>query len=646
MIMLIPLHSAFAEEAVFEGEVTAQGQLVNINGNEAKFNEYADRKDGIYGAIGLRYEKDSYFMRFNAYDIGYDTQKYTLDGGMWGKFKYDLLYNEIPHNITFGAKTFYSGVGGSSLKIKGDPDNVSTWHSFDYETERKRFGGGVKLDFLKPFFLDISAQTEKKEGIRPTSANSGFSAFTELPEPIDYRTDTIRIDGGYSKKPFFASLSYDYGKFNNDNQALDFFNVISGAGDSLTLPPDNKYYKLAFKGAVFLPFNSKFSLNAATARAKSDADGNTILGIDDFRGKVDTDNIDLVLTSNPVSFLDGRLFYKYYDRDNKSEDVEANLSWINRSYGGELGFRLPAHLRLTLGYKYKKTSYEDRFDANRRKDDVYSADLAWSGLDFATVRAGYERLHRTLDRSGTAADEEGDTIWRFDVAPADRDTFKISVDLFPIEDLSLSIGYKYKKTDYEDRSLADATEGLGLRELKTDEVFVDASYAFMKRVQVYGYFDYEKTRSIQFGHSNPLNLDADNWKASLRDKSFDYGIGTDINAIPKKLTLKLQYDYIRSNGDADFTYLEPAVFPVGANNSNIDITNWDDYRESAFSARAVYEVMKSLTVTAGYIYERFRLSDIQLEAYEYIVGSSRLTGAYKDPNYNANVVFLALTYKF
>lgn len=90
LVMVFIPFSAFAEEAVFEGEVTARGQLVHVNGNEAKFDEYGDTKDGIYGTIGLRYEKDSYFMRFNAYDIGYDTQKYTLDGGMWGSL--NMIY--------------------------------------------------------------------------------------------------------------------------------------------------------------------------------------------------------------------------------------------------------------------------------------------------------------------------------------------------------------------------------------------------------------------------------------------------------------------------------------------------------------------------------------------------------------------------
>ncbi len=41
--------------------------------------------------------------------MGYDTQSYRLDGGMWGKFKFDLFYDEIPHNLTFDARTFLFG---------------------------------------------------------------------------------------------------------------------------------------------------------------------------------------------------------------------------------------------------------------------------------------------------------------------------------------------------------------------------------------------------------------------------------------------------------------------------------------------------------------------------------------------------------
>jgi MtrB/PioB family decaheme-associated outer membrane protein len=641
VMMLVPCSAVLADEAgqssAFEGEVTATG-VVRVNSQEAtKFYEYADPKNALYTGIRLNYDNNIYFMRFNAGDMFYDTQKYSLDGGMWGKFTYNLFYNEIPHNITFGAKTFYSGTGSSSLDLKGNPDDVSTWSSFDYKTERKRFGAGISFDLLKPFFLNISAQTEKKEGIKPASSGD-FGGVIELSEPIDYRTDTFRVEAGYSKKPFFASLSYDYSKFNNDNQSLDFFDVNLGGPNSVSLPPDNNYYKLAFKGAVFLPYNTKFSLNAGTSRAKSNADSNNLLGLKDFDGKVDTKNIDLVLTSNPISSVDGKIFYKYYDRENKSEGDEDHLGFIINKFGGQLGFRLPAHFRLTVGYTNRHTSYEDRYDAIKTTEDIYSADLAWSGLDFATFKIAYERMHRTSDRSGTDAVADSDTLWRFDVAPADRDVFKTSVELFPIESLSVMIGYKYKKTDYEDRSLAFASRALGLRNYKSDEFFVDASYAFAKVARVYGYFDYEKVRSQQYGFSS---AEATDWSLNQKEKNYDYGIGVDFFIIPKKMTLRAQYDYVRSDGSADFSYLDVAT-PAGS-----DISNWGDYRKKALSIKALYEVSKSINLTAGYLYEQFKLDDVQLDGYNYRPAPTvYLTGAYKDQSYKVNVLFLNLSYKF
>jgi len=645
VMMLIPGSLVFANETAlgpaFEGEVTATGQLVHVNGNDAKFDEYADTKDGIYGGISLRYDKDAYFMRFNAEDILYKTQNYRLDGGLWGKFKYDIFYNEIPHNITFGAKTYLSGAGGSTLHLKGDPDDPSTWSSFDYKTERKILGAGVSFDMLKPFFLNISAQTEKKEGIKPASygnLSGSDGVVIELPEPIDYRTDTFHIDGGYSKKPFYASLSYDYSRFNNDNQVLDFYDVTLPGMYSVALPPDNNYYKLAFKGALFLPYNSRLSLNAGTARAKSEAARNNLLGLDSFDGKVDTKNVDIVLTSNPISSIDGKIFYKYYDRDNRSSGDEDHLDFTTNKIGGQLAFRLPAHFRLTLGYTNDRTKYQDRFDARKRTDNIYSADLAWTGLDVATFKIGYERLHRTSDRSGTDAVAEFDTLWRFDVAPADRDIFKASVDLSPVDNLSITLGYKYKKTDYEDRSLAFASRALGLRDFKSDEFFVDASYAFAKVARVYGYFDYEKVRTLQYGLSSEF---ATEWGLTQKEKNFDYGIGADFFIIPKKLTVKAQYDYVRSDGSADFTYLDIST-PSGS-----DISNWGDYRKKALSLKATYDITKSIGLTAGYLYEQFKLDDAQLDGYVYRpLPTAYLTGAYKDQSFKANVLFVSVSYKF
>jgi len=322
----------------------------------------------------------------------------------------------------------------------------------------------------------------------------------------------------------------------------------------------------------------------------------------------------------------------------KSEGDEDHLGFITNKFGGQLAFRLPAHFRLTGGYTNNHTKYEDRYDAKKRTDNIYSADLAWSGLDFATFKIGYERLHRTSDRNGTAADDDSDTLWRFDVAPADRDIIKASVELFPIDNLSVTLGYKYKKTDYDDDALASASRALGLRDYKSDGFFVDASYAFAKVARAYGYFDYEKVRSQQYGFSDG---EATDWRVNQKEKNYDYGIGADFFIIPKKLTLKTQYDYVRSDGSADFSYLDTAT-PAGS-----DISNWGDYRKKALSVRATYDITKAIGLTAGYLYEQFKLDDAQLNGYKYRpLPTTYLTGAYKDPSYNANVLFLSLSYKF
>jgi len=106
---------------------------------------------------------------------------------------------------------------------------------------------------------------------------------------------------------------------------------------------------------------------------------------------------------------------------------------------------------------------------------------------------------------------------------------------------------------------------------------------------------------------------------------------------------------VMANGENDFTYLTAAALTGGRNNENIDIANWGDYRKQCFMFKAMYQATPSLGITAGYIYERYRTSDAQYDGYQYVVGtppSTYLTGAYSDPSFNANLVFLGFSYKF
>jgi len=372
-LLLLPTAFAFSADGSFDGEVSLAGVLTGVSGDEAKFNEYSDAKDGVYGRLRLHYDSGDFFLKANASGMGYDTQKYRIEGGAYGLFKAYLDYTEIPHNLTYNARTFYSGAGTNNLTYSVAPTkDTSTWSKFDYAVDRKTFGGGVRLDVLKPFFFDISASKEEKTGIRPTGApgTSPGGLAIELPEPVDYTTDILQVKGGYSKDSFFAMVSLFLSNFDNSNENLYFRNPASGVQpntDVRTLPPDNKYYNLAFKGSVKLPLHSKFSVNLATARTKSEANlfnsyvstgvTNTTLSDPVFNGKINTTNYSFVLTTNPLPWLNGKLYYTYYDRENKSDEITTTdgvnifsnelFDYHKNNFGIDLGFDLPAQFTWT-----------------------------------------------------------------------------------------------------------------------------------------------------------------------------------------------------------------------------------------------------------------------------------------------------------
>ena len=656
-----------AEDKNLEGEVSVTGVLADIDGSEAKFNEYREINDMISTSFGLKYDNNRYFLKLDG-TIAREKD-FGLTGGLWGNFKYFLTYEEIPHNITFGTRTYFlSGVGDSNLSDIADLNDVTTWKGFDYSTERKRYSAGFKIDLLKPFFINASFSRENKSGVKPAGANSGFSTTSEIPEPIEYRTDTFSAEAGYAKKPFFASLSYVYSTFDNDSRFLNFTNVFTGQPDALSLPPDNDYHKIAFKASLFLPLQSRLSLNVGSSTTTSgpakllDAFTAEPTG-QSFNGRVETTNYDLSFTTNPLPWFDAKVFASYYDKDNQSDVIDDGVTndlfdYTKRYEGFELGFKLPLHFYLSGGYKNYNINFNNRFDVKETNDDIYVVNLRWSGLDILTLRTGYERVNRQMDRAIPDEPDEAEVesyVRRFDVAPMHRDAFKASVDISPMDNLNFSFGYVYKKTDYYDTTL-------GLQEDKRDEFTIDADYAIGRIAKLYGYFDYEKVRAKQFQRqfSSAANINPDgpvqdplnfNWDLTQKEKTYDYGVGTDIYLIPKKLTLKLQYDYVMSNGNADFSYLLDAALAGGRTNSNIDASNWDDYRRRSFKVKAVYDVLKSLSVMAGYAYEKYTYNDIQTDSYEYVVTSAGvtntyLTGAYKEPDYKANVFFLGMTYRF
>jgi MtrB/PioB family decaheme-associated outer membrane protein len=663
IVSLAPFSSVFSQDEMIEGEVSLEGILVDVDGKEggkAKFTEYIDLEEdgGFYGRARLKLDKEKYFMNLETGDFGYDTQYYRIDGGKWGKFKFDLFYDEIPHNFTFDARTPFLGAGHDTL-VGAPNTNIETWDTFDYSIQRRQYGGGLKVDMIRPFFVDVSFQREEKDGIKPTGAaetTPGGIAF-ELPEPVQYVTNNLNLSAGYAKNPLNLSLNYFYSDFNDSDTSLNLpsnFNVPT----AFSLPPDNTYHKGAFKGTVNLPLHSKISTNIGFSKGTSETSILSLIS-SAYDGRVETQNYDLALTSNPLRFLAAKVYYKYYKRNNESDDptgvADIFLDYIINTCGGELGFRLPAHLYLSGGYKYVKTKRDKQGETDPEEilpydtDNIYSVDLRWTGVDILGAWVGYEKFDRDADYQTVESEEN--PAKRYYYASQNRDTFKAGVDIFPLESLNFGLEYRYKKIDYSDITF-------GLRSDKRHELDISADYAIGKIAKVYGYGDYGWIKFDQTQYkipALPFSPSEGGWNAKQKDRTWGYGIGTEVFIIPKKLTLVLQHDYQKSNGSVDFA-LDPALFVAsngiaGANNDSIDIGRWDDYILYCFKTKAVYHFTKSLVASIGYGYERFKYKDAQLDGYQFVPATSGsngayLTGAYKDQSYKANIIFGGVTYKF
>lgn len=689
MVILGGVGTAFAQEGKISGDITLTGAVREGKDTSAKFNEYRDIRDGAYGSINLNYDGPKQYVSFESKDIAYRTQSYALDGGWWDVFRMRVFYDETPHNFTYDARSLYSGVGTSNLTYAGPTPaaDSATWNTFDYSVRRKNLGGSLKFDYLNPFFIDVTADQQKKSGVYPLAAagTSPGGIGIELPTYMDYTTNNIKIETGFSTKPVFLSVSYLYSRFENGDGLQNFRNPATAntaaATDTIYLPPENDYNKIGLKGGVALPFNSRFNVDLSLARAQSSVrlansyvsnvtaaasnigiQGMTGIGLSSpyFNGKVTTDQYNFAFTSNPKPFFNTKIFYKHYNKSNTSDVITTTdgavvlnnhlFDYRKNIYGVEAGFKLPAQFRLNAAYSFTKTE-RAREDLPKNRDNLVDLGLKWSGLKFMSAKVGYEYLDRAAEFGIPLTPVVNLEPWvrRFDAAAQTRNTYKASLEFYPMDTLSFNIGYKYKHSNYKDTIL-------GLNDTKAHEVNADVDWQIHKRLRLFGYFDFEQRTLNQFQRQTTVNNDpatppaatSFNWTSDAKENSYGYGVGADLTIITDKLTLSLAHNSVKSDGSVDYTYLLGAVpLPAGQTQDNIDLNVWDNYHLNNYVAKATFQMTKMVALSAAYAYEAFSYGDSQYSSYSYVPGATGyMTGAYNDQSYRTHVVFLSVNVKF
>ncbi|MBE9559643.1 MAG: MtrB/PioB family outer membrane beta-barrel protein, partial [Proteobacteria bacterium] len=236
-----------------------------------RYNGMQTKGPFIIGDFKARYfDEDGRFWSVRGTNLGLESRYLLLEGGVQGRHKFFLEYDELPNYKNNTVQTPFTGIGGNNLSLPSGFDintNLdASLNSFELETKRRRAKVGAMFIPKEHWQFDIDFSHENKQGVDATGsaiANGtnqmiGNTTIALLPEPIDQDTDIVNATLSYAGDGGQVDLKYQMSLFDNNNNSLswqDPFNPV--ASGSMSLAPDNEFHQLSLTGGYTLPYKSR-----------------------------------------------------------------------------------------------------------------------------------------------------------------------------------------------------------------------------------------------------------------------------------------------------------------------------------------------------------------------------------------------------
>lgn len=682
---------AQADDLKVEGTLNLGAMNVNDDTQRdiSKLREYQDITSGPLLGIELSGHSRQYWFDLFGENLNRDDQYLNARGGAYGLFKYRLYSDSMKHNFLFNGITPYNSANVATFPAL----NLGTWNPVELGYKRRDSGGYVEFQGANPWYFRVDGNVVTTKGTKPGSSSQGTSpgsGYVDLAFPVDYETRNATVEAGYNGKTLHAALAWLTSRFDDANESFTWTNGYFGNGvDRSYLAPDNKYSRLAGNLTMRkLPANSTLALRFTSDELKSDAAlGTSVLGNTSgasfstgpqeasFAGKVENKTFTLALASAPMRNLDTRLYYNYYKRDDKSTAVtylaagstgaggpfeNEGFSYKKNNLGFDAFWRLDRANRFGGGWDYLKTE-RTRFDFDETKDNRLFVEWKNSSLDTLAARVKYTNLSRKsnflLGDRGTGT---GDVaywdrfITAFDVSNLDQKQWKVTLDYAPVELLDISFEGISKDNKYKDNVLGRLKD-------HRNEYYVTAGYGDPSAARFSVFLDREdvkydsRHRIVPFGstatgvydpNSSPTST-AYNWTGTIKDKNWAAGAAVDWVAT-ETLKLKFSAIYYKTDGSVDLALQEGVPASVVRPGP---IDSWNDSKRVSLGMKGIYTMSKTVTLTAGYAYEKYEYTDAQYDGYRNTIpASSRqdsyLSNLYAYQPYSANIVYALVSWRF
>ena len=547
-----------------------------------------------------------------------------------------------------------------------------------------------------------------KTGERPIGMVFGSPGgnLVELPEPIDQAVNDFRVTAALAREWWQLQFSYNLSLFQNDVGALIADNPLrimdaplgptgtsAPARGRLSLAPDNLAHTVSLMGGLNLPWRSRLTGTFAYGWRFQDqaflphtinaaiSDPGLALPANSLDGDVRTLLANLHFTSRPFRTITVAARYRFYDFDDRTPTLtfptqvvtdttlntepvaSSRFSYTKHNAGADVGWRLLPPLSLKVGYEWERWDRDSRHrEAPLTDEHTPKISLDYTPLDWLLLRASYAHSWRRISDYNTFAhlahtvlEEETlqgeipqaqDILLRkYDETDRDRDRADLLVQLSPVDTVTFTPTLSLRSDHYTDSPL-------GLQDDTSWAAGFDVSWSPMERLSLFASYMREtfdaKQRSRFRQPPDQLENPTFDWVAKNHDGVDTAGAGIDAALIPKKLDLRLAWNFSTARGK--MRAFNP-VTPTGgtaAQNASATAVNFPTItdRLHQLEASLKYHITPAAFVRFRYIFEKFDITDFRTDDIQPFMGGTDVFLGAQIRDYTAHVFAITLGYRF
>ena len=627
----------YKKEPYKKGKVeVGAGSVSNDSFKHGDYTGLDEQGAYIVGNGSYEYKSaESSYVDAEVSDLGLDSRKVEIEGGVQGKFDLELQYSMLPKLISDTARTPYSG--GESQRLPagwvqapntaGMTQLANSLRDIEIYTERKTLDIGATYYSSPSLSYDFNFQQQTKQGKRTMGlallANSAILAV-----PVDTLTKQGGVRVNYRAQHWQGGIGYTFSIFDNAHDRVVWDNAYSSpaTGGQAALEPGNKMQQIFLNGAYRFSADTRATAAVAFGQMTQNDDflPYTVNGAlsppalprSSLDGKVNTYNATLRFNSHWDDAWSYSVQYRHNEQDNNTPRSTYNYVFADFVVSGTPRDNLPYSFReremsLQGRYQIDKKSHIS-LEYERDTDDRTEQEVETSNEDI--LSAMYRNnvtdnllLSLRLKTSNRKGDEyepvteilppEDILLRKYNLADRERKMAAVSLSYTVSDALQLSGFVNYSYDDYSDSDV-------GLQDSRQSTVSLEMQYRMNKALNMYLDYNITNIDSSQAG----VSWDADN------EDSIDvahFGINY---SLPKyKVLVGADITYANAVGDitvssgSGFPSLESirrtyslfADFTLDARSVVHAYFGYEDYEEKDWSSEGVVPNTLGQVLTLG-----------------------------------------------